>query len=364
MGVPASYERAKRTPGGAGRARALSDTEPCVRGSHVPPGRLYRAPAWTMMMMMQQARGAPEASTRRYDVAGPPWINPERQHGIEARDGDIWISAPAKSGTNWMMNIVHQLLTGGDTDFESIYSVVPWPEFVERPGQPAGEIHERVAAMPAGKRRAFKSHSAPPELPFVKAGSGKHVQYIVVFRNPEEALVSFKIFLDKHTDAFYDLWQMPRAAMTRPTFEAFYREVVDPRQMQGIFFGNLAAWWPLRHEANVLLMHFADMKKDLRGSLRKVAAFLGIELGASQWSTVESYTSFAGMKQHEAKFETLVHTPVPVLETGAMLRKGKSGAAHEDGMTPEIASHLRVVGSRIATDPAAIAWLYEGGKVP
>jgi hypothetical protein len=294
----------------------------------------------------------------------PPWINAERHQGLELRDGDVWISVPAKSGTNWMMNIVHQLLTGGDADFESIYHVVPWPEFVERPGQPAREIHERVAAMPVGKRRAFKAHAAPPELPFVEAGSGKDVNYIVVCRNPEEALVSFKVFLDMHTDAFFDLWQVPRPAMTRPDFQSFYREVADPRGMQGMFFGFLAASWPLRNAPNVLLMHFADMKKDLPGSIRKVAAFLGIRPTASQWATVDTYASFDWMKRHEAKFETLAYTPVPVLETGAMVRKGKSGAAHEDGMTPEIASHLRSFGSHILTDAAAMTWLYEGGKVP
>ncbi len=60
-------------------------------------------------------------------MAGPPWIDSQRQQGIEQRDGDIWISVPAKSGTNWMMNIVHQLVSGGDGDFDSIYRVVPRP---------------------------------------------------------------------------------------------------------------------------------------------------------------------------------------------------------------------------------------------
>jgi hypothetical protein len=297
-------------------------------------------------------------------MAGAPWIDPERQQGIELRDGDIWISAPAKSGTNWMMNIVHQLLTGGDASFDTIYDMVPWPEFVERPGQPAQEIHERLAKMPRGKRRAFKSHAAPPELPFVKAGSGKDIKYIVVSRNPEEALVSFKIFLDMHTDAFFDLWKAPRAALTRPGFEAFYREVVDPRGMHGMFYGFLAGWWPLRHEPNVLLLHFADLKHDLAGSARKVAAFLGMKPTPAQWATIDSYVSFEWMKRNEDKFETLANTPVPVLEHGAMVRKGKVGAAHEDGMTPEIAKHMRGVGSHILTDAAAMKWLYEGGKLP
>lgn len=294
----------------------------------------------------------------------PPWIVPERVQGLTLRDGDIWISVPAKSGTNWMMNIVHQLLTGGDANFDSIYRVVPWPEFVERPGQPVQEVHARIDAMPAGKRRAFKSHAAPPELPFIKAGTGKDVKYVVVTRNPEEALVSFKVFLEMHTDAFYAQWQMPKNAMTQPTFEAFYREVVAPRGMHGMWFGFLAAWWQLRHEPNVMLMHFADMMQDLQGSIRKVAAFLGIKPTDAQWSTIQTHASFDWMKRNESKFETFPFAEVQALETGAMMRKGKSGAAHEDGMTPQIASELRAFGSRILTDPAAMKWLYEGGGVP
>jgi len=294
----------------------------------------------------------------------PPWIDAERQHAIELRDGDIWISVPAKSGTNWMMNIVHQLLTGGDSDFDSIYRVVPWPEFVERPGQPVEEVAARLAAMPRDKRRAFKSHAAPPELPFVKAGSGKDVKYIVVCRNPEEALVSFKVFLDQHTDAFFDLWQVPRAAMTRPTFEAFYREVVVPRGMAGMFFGFPAAWWPLRREPNVLLMHFADIKRDLTGALRKVGKHIGVEPPAAQWPKIEQYVSFEWMKKHEDRFETMPYTPVRVLEVGSMMRKGKVGAAHEDGMTPAISAEVRAFGSHILSDAAALKWLYEGGPLP
>jgi hypothetical protein len=296
-------------------------------------------------------------------AGGPPWLNPETQQGVVARDGDIWISVPVKSGTNWMMNIVHQLLTGGDASFDSIYSVVPWPSFVERPGQPPQEILDRIAAMPADRRRAIKTHAAPPELPFIKAGTGKDVRYVVVCRNPEEAVVSFKIFLDQHTDAFYDLWKVPRGAMTRPDFASFYREVFDARGMQGMLFGLVASWWPLRHEKNVLLMHFADMKRDLSGSIRKVADFLGIAPSAAAWAKIDEYTSFDWMKRNEQKFDTLPNTPVRVLEPGGMMRKGKAGASSEDGMTDEIAQHLRAVGSKIVRDEAALRWFYGGGPV-
>jgi len=60
--------------------------------------------------------------------------------------------------------------------------------------------------------------------------------------------------------------------MTRPDFGSFYREIIDARGMQGMMFGFIAAWWPLRHEKNVRFFHFADMKRDLAGSTRKVAS--------------------------------------------------------------------------------------------
>ncbi len=119
-------------------------------------------------------------------AAGPPWIQPTIQQKIKWRDGDVVISVPAKSGTTWTMNIVYQLITGGTSDFRDIYEEVPWIEFVSHPGQSHQEIIDRVDAMPESRRRAFKTHSAPPDVPFVKAGTEKDVKYVVVFRNPEE----------------------------------------------------------------------------------------------------------------------------------------------------------------------------------
>jgi hypothetical protein len=296
--------------------------------------------------------------------AGPPWIQPEIQQKITWRDGDVVISVPAKSGTTWTMNIVHQLMTGGTKDFRDIYEEVPWIEFLGFPGQPHQDVIDRVDAMPTSKRRAFKSHSAPPQLPFIKSGSGQDVKYIVVFRNPEEALVSFRPFLEQHSNEWFDLWQVPRQAMCRSDFPSFYHEVIDGHHMQGMFFGFLAAWWPLRHEKNVLFMHFSDMKRDLEASVRKISNFIGVEPTANEWPTILEYTSFAWMKQHEDKFEARTASEVPILKSGAMIRKGETGKAESDGMTKEISRHLLDVGSRICPDPAAVNWFYKGGQLP
>ncbi len=294
---------------------------------------------------------------------GPPWIEPEIQQKIDWRDGDVVISVPLKSGTTWTMNIVHQLLTGGATDFRDIYEEVPWIEFLGYPGQPHQEVLDRVSAMPAARRRAFKTHSAPPDLPFKSTGSGRDVKYIVVFRNPEEALVSFRPFLDKHSDEWFDLWGMPREALCRPDFPSFYSDIIDGHEMQGALFGFLAAWWPLRDEPNVLFMHYSDMKRDHEASIRKIAKFLGAEPGGDQWPTILENTSFPWMKQHESKFEARTAGKVPILKSGAMIRKGQVGEAKSDGMTDEISRHLRNVGGQICPDAAAVNYLYGAGEL-
>ena len=70
------------------------------------------------------------------------------------------------------------------------------------------------------------------------------------------------------------------------------------------------------------------------------------------------------MKQHENKFEAITATKVPLLTSGAMIRKGEVGKAKSDGMTEDISRHLREVGNQILPDAAAVDWLYNGGEVP
>jgi aryl sulfotransferase len=70
------------------------------------------------------------------------------------------------------------------------------------------------------------------------------------------------------------------------------------------------------------------------------------------------------MKANSIKFDGRRAADIPVLEPGAMIRKGKVGSAREDGMTQDISSHLRALGSRVCPDEEARQWFYEGGPLP
>jgi aryl sulfotransferase len=292
----------------------------------------------------------------------PPWLDPTMQQRIEWRDGDIVVSVPPKSGTTWTMNIVHQLRSGGDASFACVYAEVPWLEIVPAPDSDRDKIVATIDAMPHDRRRAFKSHAAPPMLPFQRAGEGPDVRYVVVVRNPDEAVASFRPFIDSHSDEFYELWHAEKEGIVGPDFETFFAGI-GSHLIVPMVFGLIASWWPLRNEPNVLLVHYAELKREPEASVRKIADFLGFDVADADWPAILEYTSFSWMKAHEDKFELRSVSETPILKPGAMIRKGQVGASSEDGITPEISAAIAEIGHTIVTDPQAFEWSYRGGDL-
>ncbi len=291
----------------------------------------------------------------------PPWLDETVQQRMQWRDGDIVVSVPPKSGTTWTMNIVHQLRTGGDAEFADIYAEVPWPEIVPHPDTNLDDLVARFDAMPTGPRRAFKSHAAPPTLPYQEPGAGPDVRYVVVARNPDEAIASFRPFLAAHSDAWFDLWQVPSEAVVGPDFDTYFAGI-GSHGVAPMIFGAIAGWWPLRNAPNVLLVHYADLKREPEASIRAIAEFVGFDVADASWPAILEYTSFPWMKAHEDKFELRSVSETPILDPGAMIRKGQTGRSAEDGITPEISAAIAEIGRSILTDPAAFEWCYHGGS--
>ena len=113
------------------------------------------------------------------------------------------------------------------------------------------------------------------------------------------------------------------------------------------------------------MCHFSEMKADHEGTIKKMADFLGMnEHSPEAWAKIMEYTSFPWMKAHGDKFEARTVAPVPVLNPGAMVRKGKLGAQAEDGMTPAISQKITQMAEQFVPDAAARKWLFEGGPIP
>ena len=51
----------------------------------------------------------------------------------------------------------------------------------------------------------------------------------------------------------------------------------------------------------MLLLHFAELKADLPGQIRRIAAFLEIPIDESRWPAIVEHCGFDYMKRHATK---------------------------------------------------------------
>jgi hypothetical protein len=290
-----------------------------------------------------------------YDLGGE--IQHQMKHDNHYRKGDVIISVPGKSGTTWTMNIVHQLRTGGDPTVRDIYEEVPWLEFWEKPTQSTKQLIAKFDAMPKDQMRAFKTHSAIGQN---SNDYNPELKYVVVMRNPADSAASFVPFLAAHTKAFVeDFWH---AGAMMPKFSNADQAWKSPFMRSGnssIEF--MQSFWPHRHEKNVLVMHFTDMKKDHVGTIKKVANFLGIKLPQKKFHEVCEYTSYNWMKKHGDKFTIQHLCDVPVLAKNGMVRNGAVG----EGRTALSADTIRDFQKKLSdlVTPEQAEWLMNGGSI-
>lgn len=67
------------------------------------------------------------------------------------------------------------------------------------------------------------------------------------------------------------------------------------------FWDNVRSWWEARHLPNVMLVHFAELKADMPGQIRRIARFLDIEIDETRWPAILEQCSFDYMKANAVR---------------------------------------------------------------
>ena len=227
---------------------------------------------------------------------------------------DVFVATYAKSGTNWMMQVVTQLAWHGKAEFEHIHELVPWPDSevfgpIKRFAIPIGD--DSVWKASPEHKRAVKTHLNWEFIPF-----SEQARYIMVIRDPKDVFVSGYHFFKQSV--------MGRGLSNETWLKLFQSENFP---VGGSWAVNAAGFWAERRRPNVLLLSFKSMKRDLEGTVRKVAEFLDIHLSDEELREVCSKSSFAYMKRAEGKFE-MWHL-IPWRKQSPMIRKGAQGGSSE-----------------------------------
>lgn len=285
----------------------------------------------------------------------PPFDSPDILGLFEWHAGDVVVSAGEKQGTTWMMNIVHQLRTGGDEEFSNIHEECLWFERSEHPGQSAQERIARWAENGFGRHsfRVFKTHVTPPTLPF-----RSDVKYIVPVRNSKDASISLHNFHMNFSEDMKNAWQWDIPFSTLPDF------ILNHYLKSRVYYSFVNAWFPHRHEDNVLMLHYADLKRDFEGTFRQVADFLGTEVSDRAFPDIAEKCGFSWMKANSEKFDYVSATSgIRDVNRGAAVRKGIIGE-HRSHFTPELESVWNETHMQEIPDNALRNWCDNGGVLP
>jgi len=270
------------------------------------------------------------------------------------RNDDIVIATYAKSGTTWMQQIVSQLIFNGEEGLP-IHEISPWVDL----RLPPREV--KLPALEAQTHRRFlKTH-----LPLDALVYSPRAKYLYVARDGRDVVWSFYNHHANANELFYQtLNDTPgRVGPPFPRARATVREYYDEWLARDgyplwPFWHHQRSWWAFRHLPNVMLLHFADLKRDLPGEIPRIAAFLGITVAAESWPVILEHCSFAYMKAHAAG---CVAGGGAFWEGGAevFIHRGTNGRWRDTLSAADCAAYEARAVAELG--PACARWLAEGG---
>ena len=228
-------------------------------------------------------------------------IDSTRWDGFEPRDGDVIVTTSYKSGTTWTLGILYRLQ-------EVCEGVArpPMDSWIDARMFPV-VLEDQLAELSARPhRRILKSHLAADGLP-VWPG----VKYVVVGRDPRDVFMSLVNHYEQFTDDAYAAFnESPgRVGDPIPRYDGDIHALWKGWITQGWFdwesegfpwWGNMhhiKTWWDLRHEPNVMFLHFNDLKNDLTGEVRRLADFAGFDINDEQLKAVVEGCSIDAMRK-------------------------------------------------------------------
>ncbi|HEX4974349.1 MAG TPA: sulfotransferase domain-containing protein [Pseudomonadales bacterium] len=269
------------------------------------------------------------------------------------RDDDIIISTYAKSGTTWMQQIISQLLFNGDETLE-VAEMSPWLDL---------RVPPKAVKLPMVEaqthRRFLKTHLPVDALVF-----SDKAKYIYIGRDGRDVLWSMYNHHANANDGWYKALNDtpgrvgPPILRPTPSITQYFHDWLDQDgQPFWPFWENVRSWWAIRDLPNVHIVHFANLKRDMPGEIRRLAAFIETPIDESKWDQILHHCSFDYMKANATKSVPLGGA---FWDGGAatFIHKGSNGRWREVLTADEIAKYEQRAAQELDKDCAH--WLASG----
>ena len=291
-------------------------------------------------------------------------LQSSRWDGYSPREGDIIVTTSLKAGTTWMQRIVSLLVFGAGPLPAPLGDISPWVD--SRFNQTSPE--ETLARLDRQEHRRFmKSH-----LPFDSLPYFPEVSYVFVCRDTRDVFMSLLNHYGAYTPFIYQAFGVlaPESEPFPPfpgdphvLWEWFMTRSYFPWEEDGYPFWShhyhAASYWPYRSLPNVLFVHYADLKADLEGEMRRLAAFLEIDVRNEDWPELVDLATFDRMKEQG---DELMPGMGVAFDGGSQrfLHKGTNGRWHDVLSADELQLYDTAAAK---LDPALRRWMENGRLV-
>jgi hypothetical protein len=288
-----------------------------------------------------------------------------RWDGFELHPGDIIITTPPKCGTTWTQMICALLVLQEPELPLPLDTLSPWIDMVTRART---EVFADLGAQT--HRRFIKTHTPLDGIPHDPT-----VTYICVGRDPRDVALSMDHHID-NMDVGGFLEARERAAAIdeielgplhrpppRPDSERdrFWRWVDDdtPSTRSGstlrFTVEHLQTFRAAADDLDVVFLHYDDLKADLEGQMRKLAAHLGIEVDEHRWPRLVRAATFESMR---SRADTIVPAGGPEhwIDPTAFFSRGTSGQWHDLLDDADLARYAERVRALASDD--LVEWLH------
>ena len=272
-----------------------------------------------------------------------PMTDSARWSMFEPRVGDIVVNTPPKSGTTWTQAILAMLIAADPEVDAEISMKSPWIDINVRP------LEEVIARLEAQEhRRQVKSHTPFDGLPY-----WNELRYIAVYRHPIDVHFSFRKHVrNMKRDVFGHLFPDDPSE----SFRIFVEGDHSGASLQGIvthYKETLAR----RSRENLLLLHYADMLRDLDAAVGRIAAHVDLSYDPALMSAIVNAATFDSMKANAQRFTPSAGQGVWNQDSGFF----DSGTSNkwEGQLTPDdLKAYEEVISALLSPDDRA--WLEWG----
>ncbi|XP_058691561.1 sulfotransferase 6B1-like isoform X1 [Poecile atricapillus] len=207
---------------------------------------------------------------------------------FEARSDDVILAGYPKSGTNWLSQILNDLIDISQKKTPGRESSANAEELAEFPYLEVGdaEKYERMTKLPSP--RFIVTHLRPENLP--KSIFKNKVKILLLIRNPKDVATSFYHFSNGLASLpSYDTW------------DDFFTDFMTKKIAWGCYLEYLSEWNKYIDKENIMTVTYEEVKENRAQSVKNIAAFFGIPLTEEELQLVVERSSFQSMKKNSEK---------------------------------------------------------------